>query len=185
MWDPEAEYWGEEGEPLPDWTREIIARGSRSAFEMEQVIPREDPDDFDSDPILEANDLLAAGRRPAAKKLLLGLLSRDLRCLDAHAHLGSLEFDGTAQQALRHFEAGVSIGALTLGTTFDGVIPWGLIDNRPYLRCLNGLALCLWRFGHIQRATALFERMLWLNPADNQGARINVGDVRAGRPWRA
>jgi hypothetical protein len=26
-WDPEHEYWGEEGEPLDEWVKPIIARG--------------------------------------------------------------------------------------------------------------------------------------------------------------
>ena len=32
------EYWGEEGEPLDEWAKPIVARGKRPAFEMEQVI---------------------------------------------------------------------------------------------------------------------------------------------------
>lgn len=35
----------------------VIARGPRSAFEMEQVVPGRDPDDPDADPITESNDL--------------------------------------------------------------------------------------------------------------------------------
>jgi hypothetical protein len=44
VWDPEEEYWGEEGEPIEEWAREIIARGQRPLFELEQVLPGEDPD---------------------------------------------------------------------------------------------------------------------------------------------
>lgn len=32
----EEEYWGEEGEPVDEWAKPIIARGPRQAFEMEQ-----------------------------------------------------------------------------------------------------------------------------------------------------
>ena len=42
-WDPEEEYWGEEGEPLDEWAKPIVARGKRPVFEMEQVIPGADP----------------------------------------------------------------------------------------------------------------------------------------------
>ena len=48
-WDPETEYWGEEGEPIEEWAKPIIARGKRPMFEMEQVIPGADPEDFDSE----------------------------------------------------------------------------------------------------------------------------------------
>ncbi len=47
-WDPNDEYWGEEGEPIEDWAKPIIARGKRPMFELEQVIPGADPEDFDS-----------------------------------------------------------------------------------------------------------------------------------------
>ena len=46
--------WGEEDEPIEEWSQPIIAHGLRQAFEMEQVVPGRDPDDFDSDPICES-----------------------------------------------------------------------------------------------------------------------------------
>ena len=113
------------------------------------------------------------------------MLGQDLRCLDAHAHLGNFEFEHWPKQALRHYMVGVAIGALTLGTDFDGVLPWGLIDNRPFLRCLHGVGLCLWRLGDLKEAAKTFTRMLWLNPSDNQGERFNLASVEAGRTCAA
>jgi hypothetical protein len=182
-WDPASAYWGEEGEPIDAWAKPIIARGKRPMFEMEQVIPGADPEDFDSDPIVEASELNAAGDRAGARELLMNLLARDLRCLDAHAHLGNLEFDHRPGQALRHYEVGLSIGAFSLGKTFDGVLAWGLVDNRPLLRCLHGAALCWWRLGKTREAAAAFRKMLWLNPSDNQGARFELSAVEAGQTW--
>lgn len=182
-WDPEDEYWGEEGEPIEPWAKAIIARGRRPLVEMEQVIPGADPDDWDSDPITHAADLRDTGDERAAFKVLMDLLARDLRCLDAHAHLGNLEFDHSPMQALRHYEMGTTIGALSLGKDFDGVLSWGLIDNRPFLRCLHGVGLATWRLGDIRAAKAVFTKMLWLNPGDNQGARFCLAAVESGRPW--
>jgi hypothetical protein len=85
------------------------------------------------------------GQIARAKKLLERLLVMDVRCLDAHAHLGNLAFDSQVRTALDHYQRGVLIGELSLGETFEGVLPWGMIDNRPFLRCLSGLGLCLWR----------------------------------------
>jgi hypothetical protein len=34
-------------------------------------------------------------------------------------------------------------------------------------------------------AAEVLEQMLWLNPADNQGARGLLPAVRAGEPWQA
>jgi len=182
-WEPDDEYWGEEGEPLEEWAKPIVARGTRPSFEMEQVLPGSDPDDWDSDPILEAADLHAAGDRAGARKLLMEMLAADLRCLDAHAHLGNFVFDGRPEDAIRHYKVGVRIGELSLGADFDGVLPWGHVDNRPFLRCLHGYGLCLWRLGNADEAGQVFERMLWLNPSDNQGVRFLLPQVRAGDQW--
>ncbi len=183
VWDPDEEYWGEEGEPIEAWTEPIIARGPRPAFEMEQVLPGADPDDPDSDPVVESNDLKDAGDGQAARRILMELCQSDLRCLDAHAHLGNLVFDHSPKQALRHYTVGVRIGELSLGQRFDGVLPWGLVDNRPLLRCLSGLGLCLWRLGRFEEAGGVFERMLWFNPSDHQGVRFLIRPIREGAAW--
>jgi hypothetical protein len=110
-------------------------------------------------------------------------LETDLCCLDAHAHLGNMVFDHRPQQAVVHYEIGTAIGELSLGEHFDGVLPWGLVDNRPFLRCLHGYGLCLWRLGKVSEAERHFERTLWLDPSDNQGIRFLLDDVKKGRSW--
>ena len=182
-WDPKEHYWGEKDEPIEEWAKPIIAWGPRPAFEMEQVLPGADPDDPFSDPITEANDLKDAGDRPGAKKILMGLCEADLRCLDAHAHLGNFVFDTMPEFAIRHYEVGLRIGELSLGNNFEGVLHWGQIDNRPFLRCMHGYGLCLWRLGRFDEAGRVFDRMLWLNPSDNQGVRFLTKDIRARTPW--
>ncbi len=184
-WDPAEEYWGEEGEPIEDWALPIIARGRRPMIEMEQVCPGQDPHDIDSDPVLIAVELEEAGDRAAARRQLTELLEADLRCLDAHAHLGSFAFSRTPVKAIRHYEAGVRIAELSFAEGFDGVLAWGLIDNRPYLRCLHGFGLCLWRLGRFNEAGQVFERLLRLNPSDNQGVRFVLPEVRRGERWKA
>jgi len=182
-WDPMEEYWGEDGDPIEEWAKPIIARGPRPLFEMEQVLPGLDFDDSDSDPICLAIDLKDRGNRYGARESLMALCEADLRCLDAHAHLGNFVFDDSAELAIRHYEVGVRIGELSLGDGFDGVLSWGLIDNRPFLRCLYGYGLCLWRLGRFDEAASVFERILWLSPSDNQGARFVIDLVRARRRW--
>jgi hypothetical protein len=183
MWDPAEEYWGEEGEPIEEWVKPIIARGPRPQFEMQQVLPGEDPDDPFSDPITESNDLKDAGDFAEAEKLLNEMCESDLRCLDAHAHLGNLDFEHRPKDALRHYEIGMRIGELSLGADFDGILLWRMIDNRPFLRCLHGFGLCLWRAGDFDSAQRVFQRMLWLNPPDNQGARFLIADVQTRKSW--
>lgn len=151
-WDPMEQYWGEEGEPIDEWAKPIISRGPRPEFEMEQVLPGMDPDDPDADPIGQAVDHTEAGDRHGAYRILMNLCQADLRGLDAHAHLGNLVFARRPEDAIRHYEAGFRIGELSLPKKFDGVLAWGWIDNRPFLRCMHGLGLCLWRLKRFDEA---------------------------------
>ncbi len=183
MWDPKEHYWGEDDEPIEEWAKPIIARGPRPRFEMEQVIPGEDLGDPFDDPITRSNDFKEVGEYLEAEKILMELCQSDLRCLDAHTHLGNLVFDRRPKDAIRHYEVGLRIGELSLGPEFDAVLPWGLIDNRPFLRCMHGYGLCLWRLGRFDEADHVFDRILWLNPTDNQGVRFLIEDIRAGRTW--
>lgn len=182
VWDPAEEYWGEEHVAIEEWARPIIARGPRPQFEMEQILPGADPDDMDSDPIIESNDAKATGDHGTARRILMQLCEADLRCLDAHAHLGNFTF-GEPEHAIRHYDVGVRIGELSLGPAFEGVLSWGYVDNRPFLRCLHGYGLCCWRLGRFEDAERVFERMLWLNPSDNQGVRLLIGAVKAREAW--
>ena len=155
---------------------------------MEQVLPEDAVTlRWEEDPILEAVALGGAGYTGEAESLLGDLLTADLRCLDAHAHLGNLElrrrWPDSLERAARHFRAGLEIADLTLGSGFQDVLPWGLIDNRPYLRCLHGYGLALWQRGETAAAAQVFRRMLWLNPDDNQGACSLIGPVEKGVSW--
>ena len=183
IWTPGAHYWGEEDEPIEEWDKPIIARGPRQEFEMEQVVPGGAPDDFDSDPICKSNDLKDAGDRKAVYRMLMELCQADLRCLDAHAHLGNFVFDHRPKEAICHSAAGLRIGELALGPNFDGFLTWGHIDNRPFLRCMHGFGLCLWLLGRFEEAERVFDRMLWLNPSDNQGVRFLIDKVRSKTAW--
>ena len=183
MWDPKEHYWGEEDEPIEEWAKPIIAHGVRPMFEMEQILPGEDPGDPFGDPITQSNDLKDAGERAEAAKILMELCKADLRCLDAHSHLGNLVFDHRPQDAIRHYEVGLRIGELSLGSDFNDVLLWGHIDNRPFLRCMHGYGLCLWRLGRFDEAERVFDRMLWLNPSDNQGVRFLIDEVKAKTSW--
>ncbi|MBL9107466.1 MAG: tetratricopeptide repeat protein [Myxococcales bacterium] len=147
--------------------------------------PDDDRDDFDDNATCRASDLAGAGDLDGARELLMNVLLRDLRCIDAHALLGFVEFHRSPRTALLHYEIGVGIGELSLPPGFDGVLQWGRIYNRPYLRALHGQGLCLWRLGHFERALQVFDRILAFNPNDNQGVRFIREDVIQRRPWES
>jgi len=182
LWDPSQDYWRNEDSPMADWERIIAGAGPRPSFEMEQVVPG---DDLDGDgPILAAVARMGEGDDEKAARILSELAEADLRCLDAHSHLGNIVFEASPELALKHYQVGVEIGGLSFPENFNGVLPWGLIDNRPYLRCLHGYGLSLWRLERFDEALAIFERLLWHNPIDNLGARFLVDQVLAGKGWR-
>ena len=166
----------------PLWRRFTSER--RRSYEMDPIAWGEFPgDDPESNLTCEAADLSAAGDGRAAERLLMHTLHRDLRCIDAHAHLGNLRFPHTPDLAIVHYDLGRRIAELSFEPGFDGVLLWGNINNRPYLRCLHGYGLCLWRAERWADAEAVFERILSLDPPDNQGIRFCWDEVRRRVPW--
>ena len=171
--DPYAPLWRKlTARPRPCWDMDPIAWGG---------FP--DATDPEDNPTCDASELMDVGDDEGARALLMDVLLKDLRCLDAHAHLGNLEFDRSPERAQVHYEIGMRIGELSLPPGFDGVLLWGSIYNRPFLRCLHGYGLCLWRLGHAPEARVVFERILSLNPSDNQGVRFCWEYLREGRTW--
>ena len=172
--------------PAPDpyaplW-RKLTAR-PKPAFEFDALAWGPRSEDLDEHPVSDAADLVAAGDEEGATLFLMDVLHHDLRCIDAHRHLGNIEFERNPKGALLHYEVGIAIGELSLPRGFDGFLPWACLYNRPFLRCLHGAALCYWRLGRAFEAQMMFERILALNPNDNQGVRFCWNDLREGRTW--
>lgn len=170
--DPYAPLWKKlTARPRPSFEFDGIAWGALPGLEPEE------------NPTCDAAELVEMGDREGARELLMEVLGTDLRCLDAHAHLGNLAFDRASERAVLHYEIGVRIGELSLPVGFDGLLVWARLYNRAFLRCLHGYGLCMWRFGKFTEAQQVFERMLSLNPNDNQGVRFCWNDVRQRRSW--
>lgn len=165
---------------------EVIATTERREVEMEQVLPHPfTPLELEEDPILEAVEWREAGDARRCEKLLSEMLRQDLRCVDAHAHLGHLYMTGyrgrrARERAQRHYRVGVEIAERALAPDGQDVTPKGFIDNRPYLRALHGLGLAHWALGDAETAEHLFARLLWRDPADGAGARFLIQAVRDG-----
>ncbi len=159
----------------------------RNEYELERIPPagggREGPEPA----LRRAIDLWAEGDLPAAEALLGDLLRRDLRCLAAHSCLGFFAFSaapgrGGPARAQRHYEVGLGIAELSLPAGFDGALPWSRHGNRPFLRCLYGRSICLWRHGELDEARAGLLRQCRLNPGDQLAARLALDGIeRAAR----
>ena len=58
-----------------------------------------------------------------------------------------------------------------------------LARNQPFLRCLYGYGLCLWRLKRFEEALPALERLLGLDPADHRGVRAIFDAVERRQPW--
>jgi tetratricopeptide (TPR) repeat protein len=116
-----------------------------------------------------------AGDRRRALKLFRRALELDPQHADAHNHLGIASWEARRLKAAeQHFRAAIDGGQRHVER--DGArVPWGITENRPYLRGLANLALVLSEQRKWPEALAIHRRMLELNPNDNQGVRWLIG----------
>ncbi|HLH69901.1 MAG TPA: hypothetical protein VKY90_12955 [Candidatus Dormibacteraeota bacterium] len=184
VWEPTEHDWGEPGAPIAPELRPLIIAGPRPQCQLERVVPPGGEGDRE-DPIAVALGLVREGHRREARGLLRSLTEREPRCLEAHVLLGHLSFRRSPRAALLHYQTAVAVGELALPRGFNGVLGWGYVDNRPFLRGLHGVGLCSWRLGRLNEAAAVFDTLLWLDPGDNQGELCNLRNVRSRRPWRS
>ncbi len=116
-----------------------------------------------------------AGDRRGATKLFKRALELDSQHADAHNHLGIVSLEARKLKAAEHhFRAAIDGGQRHLERE-GSKVPWGFIENRPYLRGLSNLALVLAEQKKWAEALAIHKRMLKLNPNDNQGVRYLIG----------
>jgi len=88
---------------------------------MEQIVPGDT--DLNTDGlILYAIYYKDMGEIGMGEDILMDEIYADLRCLDAHTHLGNFSFDNWPKKALLHHEVGMRIGELSLPKNFNGVL---------------------------------------------------------------
>lgn len=183
-WDPGQEYWGEPGDRVEACLLPILSVGRRPAFAIQAVLAGDEPGEATADdPVDRAAALWNAGRKDDARAVLHRCLVADLRYLEAHAALGTFAFPTNPALALRHYTVGVAIADQAVPPDAPWVLHWDAESNRPFLRCLHGLGVTLWRLGRLPEARDVLDRLLWLNPTDHQGARYCLERIGAGEPW--
>ncbi len=184
LWDPAQQYWGEPDQEVHPLYLQIIASGPRPEFEMEQVIPGVEPDDWDADPVADAAAMHRAGYDREASRILKSLIALDERCIDAWVHLGNIAFDARGPKAaLDMYDTAVAIGEQSLPERFNGVLPRGLVDNRPFHRALHGLGLCAWRQRRWDDAAEIFTNLLWIDGAQTWDALECLLAVEQRERW--
>jgi tetratricopeptide (TPR) repeat protein len=118
------------------------------------------------------------GNLDEAERAFRAVLAQMPDHLDALHHLALvLSKRHLGDQALGLWEQAVHIGHKAFPQGFEvgrDRLEWGWLGNRPFLRCLQGLALAKYKDGKVEEALSLFQELLSLNPNDNQGVRAMV-----------
>jgi tetratricopeptide (TPR) repeat protein len=103
----------------------------------------------------------------------------DPGCVEAHLFMGSQLRDATA--AMRHLEQAVAAGealwAPVAAAEGEDMVWWGCTATRPYMRAIHSLGLAHREAGNEEDARVCFDRLLGMNPNDNQGIRYLMDDV--------
>jgi lipopolysaccharide biosynthesis regulator YciM len=101
-------------------------------------------------------------------------------CVDAQVMLAEVQSDNL-QDYIIALEKAVADGRKELGEQFfkenKGYF-WGLIETRPFMRAMSGLADGYMELGKkgYAKAIAVYEEILELNNNDNQGVRYNLSN---------
>jgi tetratricopeptide (TPR) repeat protein len=134
------------------------------SFPQEALSPQERAQDL----VFEAYDLPL----PQAKKKIEEALKLYPDLIEAYEFLGSAE--NIAEIAITFYEKGITIGRRIFGGQYleehKGMF-WGFHETRPFMRCLQQYADCLYTMGKVKECVAVLEEMIELNPNDNQGVR--------------
>lgn len=120
-------------------------------------------------------DWMRSGNFSRATAIFSQLIKELPEHLDAYHHLALAQQQaGKEKEAADVWRCAVELALKFFPERFDfnrHRLPWLEIGNRPFLRAYHGLGLCLLDEGQVKSALAIFERLVSLNPNDNQGAR--------------
>ena len=148
----------------------LVAGAASQMPQMDRLEPSEDQGRY----FLE--QAMGAGTAEEAIHLAKKALDTDPALADAYLMLADLECRNLNQR-IAMLERGINAVETALGETFlaenEGDF-WLIWETRPYMRLLGELALAYGEKGELDRGIALEERMLRLNPNDNQAVRFSL-----------
>jgi tetratricopeptide (TPR) repeat protein len=132
-------------------------------------------DDRVYDMFHEALEEFDAGNLGKAERSIRLLLEGYPELIDAYHHLAMI-LDETRRhkEARQVWETAVRIGLAAFPKTFKRNrhrLPWGVLDNRPFLRAYHSWGLQLLEEEKVEESLAVFNEILSFNPNDNQGIR--------------
>jgi tetratricopeptide (TPR) repeat protein len=180
VWVPNLDEFGESQETKLPFDRRIIEK------DLSQIsMPGEIEKNRDIK-LIEAQEMIyqAWEENNPAKRIILAhsALKISPNCADAYVLLAEEEAD-SPERALQLYQSGIQAGKRALGENYfeenKGYF-WGLLETRPYMRALEGVARCLWILGNKDESIRNYQKLLELNPNDNQGIRYVLADLYQG-----
>ena len=121
-----------------------------------------------------ALEAISAGRLDEAARILEAAVSKFPRDAELHNHLGLVAWErGDLEPAVTHYEA-----AIDAGFPGEGRVDWYHERHRPFLRAMEGKALCLYRLERFDEALSLFEALADMNSTEYGGCRYLAGEIR-------
>ena len=130
------------------------------------------------------------GNPQDAERIVRGIVRKCPNHIDALHHLSIwIEERGDTLTAYAFCQAAVAVGLHAIPRDFHwdrSHLPWGHLDNRPFLRAYHALAIHRIEHHAWDAAIEILGRLLRVNPNDNQGARYELpacwfetGDISA------
>lgn len=125
--------------------------------------------------LYDACDLMDNGFYEKAIPILREIIEKEPTFVDAYNQLGlALAWSGLEEEGQLILEQGIeNILSLFPPNFFEdqNLLEWGWLDNRSFLRCYGNLGLCYLDNKRYDKAKLILERILVMNPNDNQGMR--------------
>ena len=180
IWDPHETF----GDEADEYYSDYIKAGYREEFIFKDYSGFGFYEE-EGDPVFEAVELKDNGEWGKAYDLLTKLWENYPECIDALVHIGNMYFDDERyfNRSYNCYKAAVDIVERNLPDDFNGIFLWGHIENRPYLRALNGLCLILWRQDKFGEALNIAEKLLRICPVDNLGIRFIIDNIKNHEEW--
>jgi len=166
-----------EDSDIPPIDRRLIER------DLDQLsIEFEEDTSYHNSPLHQTQEVMYDAWETEDMKKRIKLAKKALKicpdCADAYNLLADEEAS-TREQAIELYRQGVEAGKRALGDDFfkdpENIGHfWGILETRPYMRSMQGLANLLWEKGETDQAFFYFSELLRLNPGDNQGIRFTL-----------
>lgn len=121
-----------------------------------------------------ALEAISKQRLDEAARILDAAVAKYPNDAELHNHLGLVCWErGDLEGAIAHYD-----DAMAAGFPAEGHVDWYHERYRPFLRAMEGRALCLYRLGKLQEALPLFEALADMNSVEYGGCRYLAGEIR-------